>query len=566
MTSEELIDSAVKIKGLNGDRIEQAETFPMRALLALAILSLALMFGAGWIVKHQYDDLMSLVHTELRLEKLTGRIVHLDEVLTMSARMAAATGDLKWEVRYRTFEPQLDSAIQEAIALEPEAYNIASAAATDSANRALVEMENRAFAFVRAGQPEKAMAVLFSREYEEQKAIYASGMNASNFAGERRADAVRLKQHQRITTVGAISLAVLIALMVVWARIVTLIRRYLHSAASARYALAEANEGLERRVNERTAEILAGRVVLEEEMRRREHVELALRQAQKLESVGRLASGIAHEINTPIQYVGDNIHFVLNAMKDLTGLIEKYRIVQRSVLEGKPSLEAAARAKEAEDAADLPFLCEDVPKALESSLEGLGRVSAIVRSMKDFAHPDQKEKESVDLNAAILSTLTIACSEYKYVAEAVTDLGELPLVICHGGDLNQAILNLIVNGAHAIADVVEGTDTKGLITVRTRNLRDSVLISISDTGSGIKPEIRDHIFDPFFTTKEVGRGTGQGLAIAWSVVVEKHGGELTFETEVGEGTTFFIRLPIGGCDRSEAAAEHREARPVCPRP
>jgi two-component system NtrC family sensor kinase len=186
--------------------------------------------------------------------------------------------------------------------------------------------------------------------------------------------------------------------------------------------------------------------------------------------------------------------------------------------------------------------------------------------MKDFAHPDQKEKVAVDLNAAILSTLTIACSEYKYVAEVATDLGELPLVICHGGDLNQAILNIVINGAHAIADVVEGTDTKGLITVRTRNLGDSVLISISDTGGGIRPEIRDHIFDPFFTTKEVGRGTGQGLAIARSVVVQKHGGELTFETEVEKGTTFFIRLPIGGCGRSEAAVEDREARPVSPQP
>jgi signal transduction histidine kinase len=566
VTTEEKINSAIAARNPKGDRDRHAETFPMRALLSLAVLTLALIFEAGWIVKHQYDDLIGLVRTELRLQTLTGRVVHLDEVLTMSARMAAATGDLKWEARYRTFEPQLDSAINEAIALEPEAYNIASAAATDSANRALVQMENRAFAFVRGGEREKAKEILFSGEYEEQKTIYANGMKASNLAVELRTSAVLLKQQQRIRIVGAVALVVLIALIIVWARIVTLIRRYLQSTALARCALTEANEGLEWRVKERTAELLAGKVSLEEEMRRRENVELALRQSQKLESVGRLASGIAHEINTPIQYVSDNIHFVQNAMKDLTSLVEQYRVIYQLVLEGKPFLEAAARAAEAENAVDLPFLCQDVPRALESSLEGLGRVSVIVRSMKNFAHPDQKEKNAVDLNAAILSTLTIASSEYKYVAEVVTDLAELPPVTCYGGDLNQAILNLIVNSAHAIADVVEGTDVRGLITVRTRNLGDTVLISISDTGGGIKPEIRDHIFDPFFTTKEVGRGTGQGLAIARSVVVQKHGGELTFETVMGKGSTFFIRLPIGGCGQSEATTELREASPVSPRP
>jgi PAS domain S-box-containing protein len=274
-------------------------------------------------------------------------------------------------------------------------------------------------------------------------------------------------------------------------------------------------------------------------------LEMELRQAQKLESVGRLAAGVAHEINTPIQFVNDSIFFVRDAMKDLAGLVDKYRALHRAVAEGTPVSDAIAEVTRAEEDADLPYLLENIPKALDRSLDGAGRVATIVRSMKAFAHPDQKEMAPVDLNHAIRSTLTIARNEYKYVAEVETDLGDVPLVTCHGGDLNQAILNIVVNAAHAIADRINGTNQKGRITLRTRREGDYVVIAIGDTGGGIPEGIRERIFDPFFTTKEVGRGTGQGLAISRSVILE-HGGDLTFETEMGRGTTFLIRLPIEG--------------------
>jgi signal transduction histidine kinase len=174
--------------------------------------------------------------------------------------------------------------------------------------------------------------------------------------------------------------------------------------------------------------------------------------------------------------------------------------------------------------------------------------------LKEFAHPDQKEMMPVDLNQGIRSTLAIARNEYKYVADVETDLGDLPLVTCHGGDINQGILNIIVNAAHAIGDVVKGTDERGRIIVRTRHEDTTVVIAISDTGAGIPEPIQSRIFDPFFTTKEVGLGTGQGLAITRSLIVEGHGGELTFETEHGQGTTFFLRLPISPAHRAGAAA------------
>ncbi|MEO8482058.1 MAG: PAS domain S-box protein [Acidobacteriota bacterium] len=273
-------------------------------------------------------------------------------------------------------------------------------------------------------------------------------------------------------------------------------------------------------------------------------LEAGLHQSQKLESIGRLAAGVAHEINTPVQFVSDSVHFVRDAMTDLAGLLAHYQRVNQSVIEGSASAVASAEVLEAEQTADLDYLLENVPKALTRSLDGLDRVATIVRSMKEFAHPDQKEMTSVDLNQAVQSTLVIARNEYKYVADVDVDFGDLPLVTCHGGDVNQAVLNIIVNAAHAIGDVVKGTEERGRITVSTRQDGDHVIIAIADSGGGIPASIQGRLFDPFFTTKEVGRGTGQGLAIARSVVVETHGGHLTFDTELGRGTTFYLRLPI----------------------
>lgn len=188
----------------------------------------------------------------------------------------------------------------------------------------------------------------------------------------------------------------------------------------------------------------------------------------------------------------------------------------------------------------------EIPKAIEQSLDGVARVATLVRAMKVFAHPDEKEKKATDINEALRSTLTVARNELKYAANVETELNDVPFVVCNIGELNQVFLNLLVNAAHAIGDARKkaGTDEKGLIRVRTSSDEDAVLISIADTGCGIPEEIRDKVFDPFFTTKESGKGTGQGLAIARSVVVERHGGNPTFTSVVGKGTTFYIRLPL----------------------
>jgi signal transduction histidine kinase len=276
---------------------------------------------------------------------------------------------------------------------------------------------------------------------------------------------------------------------------------------------------------------------------RRRGLEVAA--SQKLESVGRLAAGVAHEINTPVQFVTDNVHFVRTSMIDIAPVVLAYRALQHAVQSQGDVIGAARRAAESEITADLDYILANAPLAIESSIEGLGRIATIVRSMKEFAHPDQGVKQPADLNQAIRSTLVVAHNEYKYVAEIDVQLGDLPLVPCHLGEINQVILNLLVNASHAIGDVVKDTANLGKLTVRSGIDGEYVEISISDTGKGIPEAVRAKIFDPFFTTKEVGKGTGQGLAIARSVIVNKHGGTLRFETDCNKGTTFFIRLPIG---------------------
>jgi PAS domain S-box-containing protein len=279
--------------------------------------------------------------------------------------------------------------------------------------------------------------------------------------------------------------------------------------------------------------------------------------ARRLAAVGTLASGVAHEINTPIQFIGDSVYFLRSATDDCFTVMEKLSDLKRLVTEGAPPdqlQQAAATATVAEASVDLAYIHENIPKAFDRCAEGLERVSTIVRSMREFTHPGQIQMAPIDLNRAIQNTLTIARGEYKYVAEIELDLGDLPPVTCYINDINQVVLNLVVNAAHAIDEVVKGTDRKGTITVRTRLDGDHVLVCISDTGAGIPAALAPHVFEPFFTTKEVGKGTGQGLALAWQIVHVKHGGQIRFESRPGEGTRFFIRLPLAGSQQSEVHA------------
>jgi PAS domain S-box-containing protein len=277
---------------------------------------------------------------------------------------------------------------------------------------------------------------------------------------------------------------------------------------------------------------IEGVVINMRDVTERQRVELELRQSQKLQAVGRLAAGIAHEINTPIQFIGDNLHFLRDAATTLFDTLH----AQRGLLSSGPQSAAASE--------DISMLEEEVPLAIEQSLDGVQRVAIIVGALKEFAHPDSSEQVGADLNHALKGTLTMARSELRSVADIQADFADLPPICCHLGELNQVFLNLLVNAAHAVSDADRGA--AGVVRVSSRREGDWVVVRVQDNGCGVPESIRTQIFDPFFTTKDIGRGSGQGLALARSIVVDQHGGSIDFTSSVGEGSTFIVRLPIGG--------------------
>ncbi|MBT8138736.1 MAG: PAS domain S-box protein [Gammaproteobacteria bacterium] len=270
-------------------------------------------------------------------------------------------------------------------------------------------------------------------------------------------------------------------------------------------------------------------------------LEKELSQAQKLESVGQLAAGIAHEINTPAQFISDNLIFLQESIEELFDFIRECK----DIADSKTADSTKDDLQNAIDGADLDYLIEEVPSAINQSSDGIKRIATIVRAMKDYSHPGSSLELS-DLNAALQSTLTVSRGEWKYCAEIETSFDEdLPLVPCVVSDINQVALNIIVNAAHAIEDRFSGQDeTMGKITISTKSDGDNVVIQISDNGNGMPEEIRNRIFDPFFTTKKVGKGTGQGLSIAYKLIVDKHSGHVDVTSEPGKGTTFTISLPL----------------------
>ena len=319
----------------------------------------------------------------------------------------------------------------------------------------------------------------------------------------------------------------------------------------AEMALREAQVGLEKRVKERTAELFSANKSLKEEIHQRKQMEVQLNHAQKMESIGQLAAGIAHEINTPMQFIGDNTRFLEESFQQILQTIKDYEQVLSHSNNETLSKQIIQDMEASLQDNDIDYLSEEIPLALQQTLDGVNRVTTIVRAMKEFSHPGSEEKIPTDINNAIETTLMVAKNEWKYVADIVKNLDpNIPLVPCFVNDFNQVILNSVVNAAHAIEEKAAGNGDKGTITVSTRQVEDWVQIQIQDTGTGIPEKLKSKVFDPFFTTKEVGKGTGQGLSIVHNVITKKHQGVIDIETEEGKGTTFIFKLPLSSITTS----------------
>jgi signal transduction histidine kinase len=317
------------------------------------------------------------------------------------------------------------------------------------------------------------------------------------------------------------------------------------AAGSSPMELLSQNLSLERVVQQKTETLRRQGEELKKALQDLQLTQTRLLQAQKLESVGQLAAGIAHEINTPAQFIGSNIEFLNESFADVERLIDTLRKAMRRIAEGSDPVEAGREADTMLEELDWDYLRNEIPTAIRQSKEGVRRVTTIVQAMKEFSHPGSKEKAFHDLNRIIETTITVASNEWKYCAKVETNLDpDLPQVFCLADEIGQVFLNLLINAAHAIAGKNPGSTGEDLIIISTHGYAEHVEICIEDTGGGIPENILERIFDPFFTTKSIGKGTGQGLAISHDVIEKKHSGSISVTSEVGKGTIFTIVLPI----------------------
>jgi signal transduction histidine kinase len=351
----------------------------------------------------------------------------------------------------------------------------------------------------------------------------------------------------------------------IWGCVTTV--REMQQSAAAHADLQASRLAVEEIVEFRTRELKERTQSLEAEVNRSKTLELQLLQAQKLESIGQLAAGLAHEINTPMQFVSDNIEYLNECTDQLFKVVNAYQQNLTSVGTPKSWQERCREIDDVIEQNQFDRLRDQIPLAITESIDGIQRVKHIVRAMKEFSHPGGGERIPSDLNRAIESTVTITRNRWKYVAELELDLDpDMPSVWCFPADMNQVFLNLIVNAADAIADKVgDGGETMGRITVRSRAAGDKVVIEVEDSGCGIPEPIRNRIFDPFFTTKDVGKGTGQGLAICYNAVVNKHDGSLTVESTPGVGSLFRITVPVAPASPVNPEERHAAAVPTADR-
>jgi two-component system, NtrC family, sensor kinase len=327
--------------------------------------------------------------------------------------------------------------------------------------------------------------------------------------------------------------------------------RYFHCTANA--ALRD-NEGnatavleIARDITDRkTAEIIqAAYAKVEKANRELREMQSQLVQNEKLASIGQLAAGVAHEMNTPVGFVACNFETLEGYLKKIRRLLEAYDgLVRQVAAAGDSALSAAVQdIQQLKIESKLDFILRDLDSLFDDSREGLERVTDIIRNLRDFARADRtSEFAPHDINEGIKATLTVARNEIKYDADVITEFGELPQVCCNPGQINQVFLNLLINAAQAIRS--QQRQTKGTIRVRTYQEAIDVVCEVEDDGPGIPAANLRKIFDPFFTTKPPGKGTGLGLSVSYDIIVNKHKGQILVESEENRGAKFTVRLPV----------------------
>lgn len=526
-------------------RIPTTLTKFIMPLLSVAVaLSLGLVAIGSWNTWQISQKFHLQIADDFQLQALSSEIVHLDEVLTMSALMAVATGENRWEERYRLFEPQLEQALAGAIHLAPKTYEV-HAVQTNTANQTLVALENEAFGLIRQGDKEQALKTLLSEQYTTQKQIYARGMQETNNIlqeGIRANLRNYSKKLERASTFSVFSLCILI---VAWILILFMIDQYLNYRKQAERQVHQAKFELEesnRKLQRSQIDLDKKATDLAKTVNDLQQAQLQIVQTEKMSSLGQLVAGIAHEINNPVSFIYGNLSHFKTYTQDLLYIVNLY---QSHYPEPAPNIQLAT------DEIELAYIQEDLPKTLNAINVGTKRIIDIVASLQNFSRMDEVGRKAVNIHEGIDNTLLIL--QHRLQRSNATSpkiqldkqYGELPLIECYAGTLNQVFMNLISNAIDAIEDrYANDPAMEGRIVIRTEQIAsDYVAVTIADNGCGIPRHIQSKICDPFFTTKPLGKGTGLGMSISYKIIVDQHQGQLNYHSSVGKGTEFIIKIP-----------------------
>lgn len=492
---------------------------PSQTISTAVFLTLGLFVPQAAMNWRSYQDFNHIRQQELRLQHLSDRATYLDEVLTMSARMNAATGDRTWEQRYHQFVPQLDTVIQESMSLAPEAYTQDNTKQIDRANQALIALEERSFQLVQQNQQQAALLLLASADYKTQKQIYATGVAQRNLEIQQQLQIQSNRYKRNLGWSWGMVAGSIFLLIPTWWLVLQLLRSYLHDRTVAEAALHQKNQDL---------------TIALENLQQAQR----LIQAEKLSSLGQMVAGIAHEMNNPVGFIQGNLLHVEQYSMDLLHLIQLY---QQHILHPPTVI------REQIAAIDLDFLTHDLPKILHSMRSGTHRIEEIVMGLRTFSHLHESERKTVDLHAGLESAILLLQHRLhalpnQSAIQLVRAYSKLPVIECCPSQLNQVFYNILSNAIEAIK---QANPTDPTLQIQTELVDHQwVRIVISDNGSGILPEIQAKVFDPFFTTKPVGQGRGLGLSISYQIVVEYHQGKLHCSSTPNQETAFFIELPL----------------------
>lgn len=566
--------------------------FLVPVLTAAVTISLILVAMGSFNTLRVSQGFRHGITEDFQVQRLSGDIIHLNEVMTMSARMAAATGDLSWEDRYQAYEPILKDSLNRAKALAPSTY-APYAEQINQASQQLSEMNREAFDFVRESRSDRAQAVLFNNTYKAQKELYASGMRQWSSALNQKNQTSLNRYGTRLVWAGMYSLMSFWVLAIAWVTILLMVKQYIRLRKAAEQGMRRAKDELEEshralqvsqaalmqkaatledilsalqktegELEESNRALQVSKAALEQKASTLEDIlsELQLTQVQmvqseKMSSLGQLVAGVAHEINNPVNFIYANLEPIREYVTDLLRLVAAY---QSHYPEPPLALQADI------EQADLAFVQEDLPKILTSMEVGSERIRQIVLSLRNFSRSDESGLKRVDIHEGLESTLVILGHRLKAVdgyaaVKVVKDYGVLPAVECYPGLLNQVFMNLLSNAVDALDEaaaertqrLVGQSDThlRGVIEIKTSACTGAegaewIEVAIADTGTGIPADIQSRVFDAFFTTKPVGKGTGIGLSISHTITTQKHGGSISCDSTFGRGAKFVVKLPV----------------------